>query len=102
MTTPGGFDAGELHIDGAPASSHRAPHGWVWRFRLCALSPDSPRGKRWLRFELDVAGPYRDASELARWVCVWRGGRRPLVLGVRRMRAASAARELRPTFDVRF
>lgn len=99
MTTSGGFDAGELHIDGAPASSHRAPHGWVWRFKLCALSPDR---RRWLRFELDVAGGYHHAALFAKCVCIWRGGRRPLVLGVKRLRAASRAREQRPVLDARF
>lgn len=86
-------------IDEAPASSQRAPHGWVWRFRLSALPR---RGGRWLRSEVDVAGPYREAAQLAKYVCVWRGGARPIVIGVRRVRPAGPGREQNPVHDLRF
>jgi hypothetical protein len=84
--------------ESAPASSARAPYGWVWRFRLVA---DAPGRRAWLRFEVDVAGPYLAASALAKCSAAWRGGRRPWVLGVRRLRAASAGREP-STLDARF
>lgn len=87
--------------DGPPSSARRAPHGWVWRFYVCSKTADP---SRWRRDVIDVASRgYAVAATFAKYVAVWRGGRAPLILGVRRVRPAGLARE-RPSeaFDMRF
>lgn len=89
---------GPRERSGAPPSS-RPTFGWVWHFFICGRTADR---RRWVRVELEVAGRYPDASARAKGECLSRRVFDPLVLGVRRARAAQPTRERWPTIDARF